>query len=131
MFNITFNIISVISWQSVLLVEETWVPGENHRPVASHWQTSDILEVHCTYHIHVYSNFFFQLFGGGIFGFGLWVLLDSVINKYVQASDELKTVLVIVHVFIVVGVSLLIFGIIGIYGAARPRRWALIMVIIN
>ena len=22
-----------------LLVEETWVPGENHRPVASHWQT--------------------------------------------------------------------------------------------
>jgi hypothetical protein len=21
------------------LVEETWVPGENHRPVANHWQT--------------------------------------------------------------------------------------------
>jgi hypothetical protein len=32
-----FNNISVIS--SVLLVEETGVPGENHRPVASHWQT--------------------------------------------------------------------------------------------
>jgi hypothetical protein len=32
-------IISVISWQSVLLVDETVVPGENHRPVASHWQT--------------------------------------------------------------------------------------------
>jgi hypothetical protein len=28
--------ISVISWQSVLLVEETGVPRENHRPVASH-----------------------------------------------------------------------------------------------
>ena len=35
-FNATFNNISVISWRSVLLVEET---GENHRPVASHWQT--------------------------------------------------------------------------------------------
>jgi hypothetical protein len=28
-----------MSWWSVLLVEETGVPGENHRPVASHWQT--------------------------------------------------------------------------------------------
>ena len=35
-FNVTFNNISVISWRSVLLVEETGVPGENHRPVASH-----------------------------------------------------------------------------------------------
>jgi hypothetical protein len=35
-FNATFNNISVISWQSFLLVEETGVPGENHRPVASH-----------------------------------------------------------------------------------------------
>jgi len=34
--NITFNNISVISWQSVLLVEETGVPEENHRPVTSH-----------------------------------------------------------------------------------------------
>ena len=28
--------ITVISWRSVLLVEETGGPGENHRPVASH-----------------------------------------------------------------------------------------------
>ena len=35
----TFNNISVISWQSVLFLEETGVPGENHRPVASHSQT--------------------------------------------------------------------------------------------
>jgi hypothetical protein len=34
-FNATFNNISVISRRSVLLVEETVVPGENHRPVAS------------------------------------------------------------------------------------------------
>jgi len=39
MFNATFKNISVISWWSVLLVEETGVPGENHRPFASHWQT--------------------------------------------------------------------------------------------
>jgi len=39
MFNATFNNISVTSWHSVLLVEETGVPGENHRPVTSHWQT--------------------------------------------------------------------------------------------
>jgi hypothetical protein len=31
--NATFNNISVISWRSVLLVEET---AENHRPVTSH-----------------------------------------------------------------------------------------------
>jgi hypothetical protein len=35
-FKATFNNISVISWQSVLLVGETGVPGENHRPAASH-----------------------------------------------------------------------------------------------
>ena len=33
---IVLNSITVISWCSVLLVEETGVPGENHRPVASH-----------------------------------------------------------------------------------------------
>jgi hypothetical protein len=35
-FNATFNNISVISWESVLLVEETGVPRENHRPVTSY-----------------------------------------------------------------------------------------------
>jgi len=34
-FNATFNNISAISWRSVLLVEETGVPGENHRPAVS------------------------------------------------------------------------------------------------
>jgi len=38
-FNITFNNISVILWQSVLLVEETAVSRENYRPAASHSQT--------------------------------------------------------------------------------------------
>ena len=35
--NATFNNISVISWQSVLFVEETAVYRENHRPVVSHF----------------------------------------------------------------------------------------------
>jgi len=38
-FNATFINISVISWWSVLLVKETGVSEENHRFVASHWQT--------------------------------------------------------------------------------------------
>jgi hypothetical protein len=35
-FNTTFNIISAVSWWSVLLMEETGIPCENHR---HHWQT--------------------------------------------------------------------------------------------
>ena len=35
-FNATFNNISVISWWSVLLVEESGVPAENHIPGTSH-----------------------------------------------------------------------------------------------
>jgi len=36
-FKAIFNNILAISWLSVLLVEETGVRGENHRPAASHW----------------------------------------------------------------------------------------------
>ena len=35
-FNTTFNEISVALWRSVLFLEETRVPGENHRPVTIH-----------------------------------------------------------------------------------------------
>ena len=45
-FNATFNNIPVISWRSVLLVEDTGVPWENHRPVASGWQTLSYNVVH-------------------------------------------------------------------------------------
>jgi hypothetical protein len=37
---------SIISWMSVLLVEETRVTEENHRPVASHWQTLSHNDLH-------------------------------------------------------------------------------------
>ena len=36
---LSINNISDISWQSVLLVEESEIHGENHQPVANHWQT--------------------------------------------------------------------------------------------
>ena len=49
--NATFINMSVISWQSVLLVEETGVPGETYWPAASHWQTLSML-----YHVHLAMN---------------------------------------------------------------------------
>jgi hypothetical protein len=36
MINATFNNISVISWQSVLMVEETRIPREYNRPTITH-----------------------------------------------------------------------------------------------
>jgi hypothetical protein len=36
-FNVTIKNISVISWWSVLLLEETKVPEENHRPDKNHY----------------------------------------------------------------------------------------------
>ena len=38
-FYTTFKNISGISWRSGVLVDETGVPAENHRYIASHWQT--------------------------------------------------------------------------------------------
>jgi hypothetical protein len=45
-FNATFNNISVLSWLSVLLVEETGEHGENQRPAANHSQTLSSLNPH-------------------------------------------------------------------------------------
>jgi hypothetical protein len=47
-FNATFNNVSAIVWWSALLVEETGVPGENHRSVARHWQTLSLNVVSST-----------------------------------------------------------------------------------
>jgi len=48
-FSATFNNNSVISWRSVLLVEETGVPRENHQPVPNHWQTLSHIVVSSTW----------------------------------------------------------------------------------
>jgi len=62
-FNSTFNNISVISWRSVtcILVQETGVPGENHRHAASHWAGSFLL-----FGVHrLHPAYFFYLFVSG------------------------------------------------------------------
>jgi hypothetical protein len=48
-FTANLNNISVISWRSILLVGDTGVPGENHRPAASQWQTLS----HYVYRVHL------------------------------------------------------------------------------
>ena len=50
-FKANFNNISVISWLSVLLVEETGVLEENYRPVASHRHTLSHNIVSSTHHL--------------------------------------------------------------------------------
>ena len=49
LFNTTFNNISVISWQSVLLVGETSIPRENHQSVVSHLRRYHIM----LYRVHL------------------------------------------------------------------------------
>ena len=53
-FNATLNNISVISWRSILLMEETGVVEENHRPVASHWQTLSLSNFKLKHKLHIY-----------------------------------------------------------------------------
>ena len=52
--NATFNNISVISWRSVLLVEETGVPVENHRSGESHRQTLSHFNANLIKKIYIY-----------------------------------------------------------------------------
>ena len=57
-FNATFNNISVVSWWSVLLVEETGLPWENYRPAESHWQTLShnvVSSTPCLSHIQTHN----------------------------------------------------------------------------
>jgi hypothetical protein len=59
--NATFNNISVISWRSVLLVEDTGVTAENHRPVANYWQTLSHYVVSSTPRHELCANWFFTI----------------------------------------------------------------------
>ena len=55
-FSATYSNTSFISRLSVLFVEKTGVPGENHKPVASHWQTLSYNIVASTPHLERDSN---------------------------------------------------------------------------
>jgi hypothetical protein len=60
-FNATFNNISVISWQSVLLEEETRGPRENHRHVASHQVMLSIFYIDLLFYLIYVMIFMFHL----------------------------------------------------------------------
>ena len=45
-----------LSWRSVLLVEESGVPGENHRPAASHCKTLSHIVVSRTPRLSGFGN---------------------------------------------------------------------------
>ena len=58
-FNTTFNNNSVISWQSVLLVEETGIPRENHQPLTNYdepWNPSPHIKRQTWDKIHVHHH---------------------------------------------------------------------------
>ena len=56
MFNATFNNISIMFWQTILLVDEAGIPEENQRSVASLRQTLSHNVVSCTSHHERGSN---------------------------------------------------------------------------
>jgi hypothetical protein len=114
MLNATLNNISVISWRSVLLVEETGVPGENHRPVASHWQTLShnvvhlalnkfpiyfpLISIYFPFILGIYSVYFFQKYVIKCF---LWLITTSHFFKLfdVRASHIPRLCSVLMRLF--------------------------------
>jgi hypothetical protein len=46
--NAALNIISAISWRSVVMVVETGVLGEHYRPASSHFEIDKQTNIFCT-----------------------------------------------------------------------------------
>ena len=80
-FNAIFNNISV------LLVEETGVPVENHRPVASHWQTVSHNVVSNRVRIHniIGDRYYWQsLLGEGICLYDLNIIQSQTLKQKIK-----------------------------------------------
>jgi len=73
-FNATFNNISVISWRSVLLLEETGEPRENHRSAADHRDNLSHSVASSTPRLRVIRTH--SVSGGLIFKYTTQVLVD-------------------------------------------------------
>ena len=69
-------------WWSVLLMEETGIPGENHWPAATHWQTLSIVST-CMYGDKYSLNSEFC---------GLIISMKSTKNLYLTNNNEFSVV---------------------------------------
>jgi uncharacterized membrane protein len=68
------------------------------------------------------------LIGAAILGFSIYLRVDYWLNQYAAASEELTKYTVAVYIFIATGAIVVLFCIIGIYGAIRPDKCAIIVV---
>ncbi|KAK3102680.1 hypothetical protein FSP39_013108 [Pinctada imbricata] len=61
------------------------------------------------------------LFGGAVFGFSLYPLVDFWFNEYVQSSEKLNKYRTACYIFVAGGAFVVIYSIVGIYGGAKPK----------
>ena len=82
-FNATFNNISAISWRSVLLMNETGIPGENHRLMNYYYTTIVCVMMVCLLdsQLHVQSVPITTIFVSSNPGHGeVYLMLNYVIR---------------------------------------------------
>ena len=94
-FNATFNNILVILWRLVFLVKETGIPGENHRPVASHLLLQSSL-----YYYVMFVQFFMSM---------LYVMMFSYCRRFVKRriyiSSACFRILVVYYILYCINMS--------------------------
>jgi hypothetical protein len=100
------TIFQLYRWRSVLLVEETRVPGENHQPVDVHWQTLWHNVVSSTPHHEQGSNS--QLFEIVIWQQGRIVMKRKFKQWWSTILPISTTQTITLHIFLVLSKCLLI-----------------------